>query len=100
MRALIKTPPTILSDPVSALPPPDEIRRQFPALATGDAYLDAAAGTHVPEAVIAAISDALRGAMANVGGEFTGSRVSTEVVAETRRALADLIGGVPDGVVL
>jgi cysteine desulfurase family protein (TIGR01976 family) len=77
-----------------------QIRAQFPGLAPGQVQLDGAAGTQVPEAVIAAVAEAMRAAMANVGGAFAASRLSTEVVAEARGALADLVGGVPEGVVL
>lgn len=96
----IKTPPTILSDPVSGLPSLDEIRRLFPGLAGGRVHLDGAAGTQVPQPVITAVSDAMRTAMANLGGEFEGSRLSTRVVTEARAALADLVGGAPEGVVM
>jgi cysteine desulfurase family protein (TIGR01976 family) len=85
---------------VSALPPLDEIRRQFPGLSAEHAHLDGAAGTQVPEPVIRAVSEAMMGAMANLGGDFAGSRRSTEVVAEARAAIADLVGGAPEGVVL
>jgi len=64
------------------------------------AALDAAAGTQVPAAVVDAVAEGLRTAMANLGGAFAASRVSTEVVAQARAAIADLVGGAPDGVVL
>ena len=38
--------------------------------------------------------------MSNVGGAFPASDASGQVVAEARSALADLLGGVPEGVVL
>ncbi|HYB31550.1 MAG TPA: cysteine desulfurase-like protein [Solirubrobacteraceae bacterium] len=90
----------MIKDTTQRLMPINEIRDQFPGLAAGHAHLDGAAGTHVPEAVIAAVEQGMRRAMANVGGAFEGSRTSTEVVAEARSALADLVGGLPDGVVL
>jgi cysteine desulfurase family protein (TIGR01976 family) len=77
-----------------------EIRAQIPALNGDEVALDGAAGTQVPEAVIAAVAEAMRSAMSNVGGAFAASRVSTETVSEARAAVADLIGGVADGVVL
>lgn len=82
------------------LAPVEAIRAQFPGLGPGHVHLDGAAGTQVPEPVIAAVADALRGAMANLGGAFAASRASAEVVAGARGALADLVGGVPEGVVL
>jgi cysteine desulfurase family protein (TIGR01976 family) len=41
-----------------------------------------------------------REAMANVGGTFAASERTGAVVAEARRAVADLAGGAPEGVVL
>jgi cysteine desulfurase family protein (TIGR01976 family) len=54
----------------------------------------------VPEAVIAAIAGAMSSAMSNLGGAFAASRVSAETVDQARAAVADLLGAVPDGVVL
>jgi cysteine desulfurase family protein (TIGR01976 family) len=79
--------------------PLEEIRGEFPGLADGHVALDGAAGTLVPTAVTEAVADATRFSMANVHGEFAGSARSTETVASARRALADLVGGQPDGVV-
>jgi cysteine desulfurase family protein (TIGR01976 family) len=76
------------------------VRARYPALGDGHAYLDGAAGTQVPESVIAAIADAYRSGIGNVGGAFPASHRSDAIVAECRRAVADLVGGSPDGVVL
>lgn len=84
----------------TSLPPIDDLRRQFPGLTPDDAALDGAAGTQVPVAVIDAIADALRSGMSNMGGAFAASRRSTEIVSEARSAIADLVGGVPEGVIL
>jgi cysteine desulfurase family protein (TIGR01976 family) len=78
----------------------DEIRAEFPGLDNGWASLDGAAGTQVPTAVIEAIAAALRDGMANVHGPFAASERSTAIVEEARRAVADLVNGVPEGVVL
>jgi cysteine desulfurase family protein (TIGR01976 family) len=78
----------------------DEVRAQFPGLADGTVALDGAAGTLAPRAVIDAVADAMRFAMANVHGEFAGSARSTQTVAAARSAIADLVGGSPDGVIL
>jgi len=75
------------------------VRAAYPALRDGRAYLDGAAGTQVPVPVIEAIADAYRGGLANVGGAFPASARSTEIVAEARRAVADLAGGAAEGVV-
>jgi cysteine desulfurase family protein (TIGR01976 family) len=76
------------------------IRNAYPALADGDAYLDGAAGTQVPTAVIEAISTAYRGGLGNLGGAFPASERSGAIVAACRAAVADLVGGRPEGVVL
>jgi cysteine desulfurase family protein (TIGR01976 family) len=76
------------------------VRALYPALADGYAYLDGAAGTQVPETVVDAIAGAYRSGIGNVGGAFPASRRSDGIVAECRRAVADLVGGQSDGVVL
>jgi cysteine desulfurase family protein (TIGR01976 family) len=76
------------------------IRALYPALADGYAYLDGAAGTQVPTGVIDAITDAYRGGLGNAGGAFPASRRSAAITTRCRLAIAELVGGVPDGVVL
>jgi cysteine desulfurase family protein (TIGR01976 family) len=76
------------------------VRTAYPALQDGYAYLDGAAGTQVPAAVIDAIAAAYRGGLGNVGGAFPASERSDLIVAECRQALADLVGGHAQGVVL
>ena len=76
------------------------VRALYPALADGYAYLDGAAGTQVPAAVVDAIAGAYRAGLGNVGGAFPASRRAAAIVVECRRAVADLVGGVPAGVVL
>jgi cysteine desulfurase family protein (TIGR01976 family) len=76
------------------------IRAAYPALSDGYAYLDGAAGTQVPAAVIDAIADAYRAGIGNVGGTFAASDRSGAIVAECRQAVADLTGGHPEGVIL
>lgn len=77
-----------------------KVRRGYPALADGHAYLDGAAGTQVPEAVIDATSAAYREGISNAGGAFPASRRADEIVHQCRQAIADLVGGAPEGVVL
>jgi cysteine desulfurase family protein (TIGR01976 family) len=69
-------------------------------LAGDAAVLDGAGGTQVPIAVIDAIGMGLAEAMSNLGGKFAASERTGEVVQSARQAVADLVGGVPDGVVL
>jgi cysteine desulfurase family protein (TIGR01976 family) len=76
------------------------VRALYPALADGCAYLDGAAGTQVPQAVVDAIAGAYRRGLGNVGGAFPASRRSGGIVAACRRAVADLVGGDSDGVLL
>ena len=75
------------------------IRASYPALRDGHAYLDGAAGTQVPLPVIDAIAAAYRDGIGNVGGAFAASERSGRIVAEARRAVADLVGGSAPGVV-
>jgi cysteine desulfurase family protein (TIGR01976 family) len=76
------------------------VRAAYPALRDGNAYLDGAGGTQVPDVVIEAIADAYRGGIGNVGGAFAASARSDRIVAECRAAVADLVGGEPEGVIL
>lgn len=78
----------------------EEIRADFPGFVPGTVALDGAAGTLVPTAVIDAVAEAMRDAMANTHGEFAASARSTETQAAARTAIADLVGGTPDGVIL
>jgi len=87
-------PATLLSRSI------EKIRSEFPGLVEGEVRLDGAAGTLVPSTVIDAVADALRLSMANLHGEFAASQHSTETIIAARRAIADLLGGNPDGVVL
>ena len=75
------------------------VRGSYPALTDGHAYLDGAAGTQVPGPVIDAIADAYRAGIGNIGGAFAASARSGAIVAEARRAVADLTGGAASGVV-
>ena len=77
-----------------------DIRSSYPALKDGYAYLDGAAGTQVPASVIAAISGAYLAGLGNVGGAFPASERSGEILLGCRRAVADLVGGDSEGVIL
>jgi cysteine desulfurase family protein (TIGR01976 family) len=76
------------------------VRACYPALADGYAYLDGAAGTQVPAAVIEAIGHAQAAGLGNSGGAFPASQRADEITAGCRAAVAALTGGHPDGVVL
>jgi len=76
------------------------VRAAYPALRDGYAYLDGAAGTQVPSAVIEAIAETYRSGIGNAGGAFPASGRADAIVSECRRALADLTGASPEGVIL
>jgi cysteine desulfurase family protein (TIGR01976 family) len=72
------------------------VRSQFPSLAqTANghpaAFLDGPGGTQVPQRVIDAISDYLRGENANTGGAYATSRRTDAMIAEARSAMADFL---------
>ena len=68
------------------------VRAQFPALAEGLAHFDGPGGTQVPEAVIDAVSGALRSAVSNRHGDFASSVRADAIVDAARSAVADLVG--------
>ena len=70
----------------------EAVRARFTALQRPWAFLDAPAGTQVPDEVIDAIATYLREANANVGGEFETSRRTTELVAAAHGAAARFLG--------
>jgi cysteine desulfurase family protein (TIGR01976 family) len=74
----------------------EAVRARFTALQRPYAFLDAPAGTQVPDEVIDAIALYLRESNANVGGEFATSRRTTELVARAHEAAARFLGCEPD----
>ena len=76
------------------------VRACYPALADGYAYLDGAAGTQVPVAVIEAITRAQSSGLGNSGGAFPASLRADAITAGCRSAIAALTGGDPRGVIL
>ncbi|HEY5030847.1 MAG TPA: aminotransferase class V-fold PLP-dependent enzyme, partial [Actinomycetes bacterium] len=76
------------------------IRAQYPALSGSTVFLDGAAGTQSPEEVIDAIAGAYRIGTSNAGGPFETSRRADDYTAAARAAVADLVNGSSDGVVL
>jgi cysteine desulfurase family protein (TIGR01976 family) len=70
-------------------------RAQFPALASGVAFLDAPGGTQCPESVIDAIAAYLRESNANLGG-FAASRHSDELVVRAHETAAHFLGCRPE----
>lgn len=77
--------------------PIDEIRAQFPGLATGEAFLDNPAGTQVPRQVIEAVAAAMAGAASNLGGRFRASKAADAIYDAAHEAMADLLGAAHGG---
>ena len=76
----------------------EEIRAEFPALATGAAYFDGPGGSQVPASVVEAMTSYLTEANSNLGGAFATSRASDEVMERGRAAAAEFMGGEPEGI--
>lgn len=75
------------------------IRSSFPALGLGVAHFDGPGGTQVPREVADAVAAALTSGISNRGTVTAAERRADSVVAQARTAMADLVGGVPEGVV-
>lgn len=74
-------------------------RAHFPSLASGIAHFDNPGGTQTPAVVGEAIARTLTGPLSQRGAQLVSQRNAEESVAEFRSAVADLVGGVPGGVV-
>ncbi len=74
-------------------------RSAFPALSLGVAHFDGPGGSQVPQPVADAVAATMVGGLANRGSVTGGERRADEVVVAARAAMADLVGGVPGGVV-
>ncbi len=70
----------------------DAVRARFSALQSRTAFLDAPGGTQCPDSVIDEIARYLRESNANLGGAFTTSRDSDELVARARAAASAFLG--------
>ena len=75
------------------------IRASFPALDQGVAYFDGPGGTQVPREVARAVAETLTSGISNRGTVTAAERRADAVVRQARSAVADLLGGTPDGVV-
>ncbi|MGH3949901.1 MAG: cysteine desulfurase-like protein, partial [Pseudonocardiaceae bacterium] len=76
------------------------IRGLFPALGDGWIHIDGATAMLVPEQVASAVSTAMRAPVSGPGGVFPASQRAESIAAAARRAVADLVGADPSGVVL
>jgi len=75
------------------------LRSHFPALAAGTAHFDGPGGTQTPEPVIRAIADAMGQPLSNRGQVTLGERNAERIVTGARRAMGDLLGASPSGIV-
>ncbi|MFJ9007518.1 cysteine desulfurase-like protein [Streptomyces canus] len=75
------------------------LRSHFPALVAGIAHFDGPGGTQTPEPVIRAIADAMAQPLSNRGQVTLGERNAEGLVTGARRAMADLLGASPSGIV-
>jgi cysteine desulfurase family protein (TIGR01976 family) len=74
-------------------------RAEFPSLASGIAHFDNPGGTQTPLVVGEAIARTLTGPLSQRGSALVSQRNADQAVAGFRSAVADLVGGVPGGVV-
>src|SRR3954453_11340882 len=77
----------------------ERVRASFPALRDGTAYFDGPGGSQVPREVAHAVAATMGAGLSNRGSVTAAERRADEVVRAARQAVADLVGGVPDGVV-
>lgn len=76
------------------------VRGLFPALIDGYVHLDSPTGTLVPESVSRAIAEAVRVPYAPPEGPSVASARAGAMLAAARRAVCDMTGGDPAGVIL
>src|SRR3954451_4892571 len=77
----------------------ERVRASFPALRDGTAYFDGPGGSQVPREVAHAVAATMGAGLSNRGTVTAAERRADEVVLAARRAVADLDGGTPEGVV-
>src|SRR5256885_7615529 len=75
------------------------VREHFPALKEGAAHCDGPGGSQVPAVVGDVVAATLCAAIANRGTVTAAERRADEIVVAARQAAADLVGGVPEGIV-
>jgi cysteine desulfurase family protein (TIGR01976 family) len=84
---------------------PAALRLRFPALTRAGedgqpvVYADAPGGSQVPQTVIDAIADHLRRGISNTHGAFAASEETDALIADARRAAADITGADPGEIV-
>ena len=75
------------------------VRSWFPSLADGVARFDGPGGSQTPHQVAEAVAATMTAGLSNRGTVTAGERAADEVVLAARRAVADLVGADPAGVV-
>ena len=75
------------------------VRAHFPALAAGYAHFDGPGGSQVPDVVATAVAETMVSPLANRGRVTAAERTADDIVAAARRAMADLLGADPRGIV-
>lgn len=76
------------------------VRGLHPSLGDGWVHFDAPYGMLLPDSVATTVSTAFRGSLTTDVGPHPSAQRSAAVLAAARRAVADLVGGDPAGVVL
>ena len=77
----------------------ETVRSHYPALASGEVFLDGPGGTQVPQPVVHAVSRTLAGPLSNRSPHSAPQRAAATAVEECRAALGDLLGADPAGIV-
>ena len=77
----------------------DAVRKQFPALSEGAAHFDGPGGSQTPQVVADAVAQTMVSALANRGPLTAAERRADGIVVGARRAMADLLGTDPGGIV-
>lgn len=75
------------------------LRARFPSLSSGIAHFDGPGGTQTPAVVGEAVARTLTGPLSNRGTGLVSETNAEEAIAGFRRALADLLGATPEGIV-
>ena len=73
--------------------PIEQVRSQFPALATPAIFFDNPGGTQVPRRVIDAVAGGMAGAASNLGGYFKASRDADAIYDAAHETMAEFLGG-------
>ena len=76
------------------------VRGLFPSLGDGWIHLDPQLGMQIPDRVATAVSTTFRGTASTHRGRHPYALRSAQVADDARQAVADLVGGSPEGVVL